>query len=133
LEKKWRRYICPWRGLDLMRGGARELRALILDNCAKLPAIESVGLTNNRIILPGTLKHQHASTYNALPVVAHMAKYTVNYCWVQNTYYIPMSEHVPRGDNREHEITYYQYVPMILLFSALCFKVATVQTSFSIL
>ncbi|WAR14756.1 UNC9-like protein, partial [Mya arenaria] len=36
-----------------------------------------------------------------------------------NTYFIPMEENVPKGNNREHELTYYQYVPMILLFSAL--------------
>ncbi|XP_052820124.1 innexin unc-9-like [Mya arenaria] len=57
---------------------------------------------------------------------AHMAKYTVNYCWVQNTYFIPMEENVPKGNNREHELTYYQYVPMILLFSALLFKLPSV-------
>ena len=60
---------------------------------------------------------------NSSSLSAHFQKYTLNICWIQNTYYIPMSSPVPEGDTREHEITYYQYVPLILLMSAFCFKV----------
>ncbi|XP_045161268.2 innexin unc-9-like [Mercenaria mercenaria] len=55
---------------------------------------------------------------------AHQVKYANSYCWIKNTYYVPMSDTIPR-DNRDHvhlEITYYQYVPLILLFMAFLFK-----------
>jgi len=50
--------------------------------------------------------------------------YTKSYCWVKNTYYIPMDEQIPV--DREHrdteELTYYQWVPIILMFMAALFK-----------
>lgn len=54
----------------------------------------------------------------------HQAKYVNSYCWIQNTYFVPMGEPIPPG-HRKHvdlEITYYQYVPLILLFMAFLFK-----------
>ena len=50
--------------------------------------------------------------------------YAQSYCWVKNTYYIPMDSPIPV--DREHrdteELTYYQWVPIILLFMAFLFK-----------
>ncbi|KAK3082783.1 hypothetical protein FSP39_005191 [Pinctada imbricata] len=45
-------------------------------------------------------------------------------CWVSNTYYIPFSKPVPPQfePRRQHEITYYQWVPMVMLIMAFCFK-----------
>ncbi|XP_060566815.1 uncharacterized protein LOC132725654 [Ruditapes philippinarum] len=50
--------------------------------------------------------------------------YTKNYCWIKNTYYIPMMETIPIDIHKrqEAEITYYQWVPLILLFQAFLFK-----------
>lgn len=50
--------------------------------------------------------------------------YTKSLCWVSNTYYVPMSDEIPTDlDFRERsQITYYQWVPIILLFMALLFK-----------
>ncbi|KAL3855093.1 hypothetical protein ACJMK2_014323 [Sinanodonta woodiana] len=54
---------------------------------------------------------------------AHVA-YTNHFCWVSNTYHIPFEEIIPVHDEPKKEtmITYYQWVPMILLFMALMFK-----------
>ncbi|XP_050418690.1 innexin unc-9 [Patella vulgata] len=51
--------------------------------------------------------------------------YTEAYCWVQDTYYIPQDEVVPweKAERYEEEIKYYQWVPIILLFLAACFKI----------
>ncbi|GFN89514.1 innexin [Plakobranchus ocellatus] len=51
--------------------------------------------------------------------------YTNNVCWVANTFYVPFDDTLPRGPQRpvKAEIEYYQWVPMILLFMALMFKV----------
>lgn len=51
-------------------------------------------------------------------------EYVKSYCWISNTYYIPMHSVIPvdlaiRG---EEEITYYQWTPLILLFMAFLFK-----------
>ncbi|KAH9524014.1 Innexin unc-7 [Bulinus truncatus] len=50
--------------------------------------------------------------------------YAKSYCWIKNTYYIPMDTPIPiEHSNREsEEITYYQWVPLILLFMAFMFK-----------
>ncbi|KAL5006164.1 hypothetical protein ScPMuIL_017322 [Solemya velum] len=54
--------------------------------------------------------------------------YTKSYCWIKNTYYIPMHETIPiEKDSREaEEITYYQWVPIILVFMAFLFKMPSV-------
>lgn len=51
--------------------------------------------------------------------------YTKNYCWIKNTYYIPMLETIPHDiqTRQEAEITYYQWVPLILMLEALLFKI----------
>ncbi|XP_045179070.2 innexin unc-9-like [Mercenaria mercenaria] len=50
-------------------------------------------------------------------------KYTNDYCWISNTYYIPMLESIPTDipKRQEAEITYYQWVPLILAFQAFLF------------
>jgi len=51
--------------------------------------------------------------------------YTNFVCWVSNTYYIPMQHQIPTQiDHRtDKELTYYQWVPLILLTMALLFKI----------
>ena len=58
------------------------------------------------------------------PTGAYVA-YTKNICWISNTYYVPLNNHVPdRIEDRESkQLTYYQWVPIIFLFQALLFKV----------
>ncbi|XP_060075771.1 innexin unc-9-like [Ylistrum balloti] len=53
-----------------------------------------------------------------------MESYTKWNCWVKNTYYVPMSDIIPEdiSSRQEAEITYYQWVPLILLFQAFLFK-----------
>ncbi|XP_059164056.1 innexin unc-9-like isoform X2 [Physella acuta] len=50
--------------------------------------------------------------------------YTKSYCWVKNTYYIPIDTPIPtvKGERSQEELTYYQWVPVILLFMAFLFK-----------
>lgn len=50
--------------------------------------------------------------------------YSKSICWISNTYYIPMDTSIPANirSRQEAEITYYQWVPLILLFQALLFK-----------
>ena len=47
------------------------------------------------------------------------------YCWISNTYYIPMEHVIPTDEapKREAELGYYQWVPIILLFMSLLFKI----------
>lgn len=54
--------------------------------------------------------------------------YTKSICWVTNTYYVASEEAIPlKIEKREAgQITYYQWVPIILLFMALLFKMPNV-------
>ena len=50
--------------------------------------------------------------------------YTKNYCWISNTYYIPIEAEIPPdiSTRQKAELNYYQWVPIILLFMAFLFK-----------
>lgn len=54
--------------------------------------------------------------------------YAKNYCWISNKYYIPFDESVSRNPQirRQHEIAYYQWVPIILTIMALLFKIPNI-------
>ncbi|XP_041374430.1 innexin unc-9-like [Gigantopelta aegis] len=54
--------------------------------------------------------------------------YTKSFCWVKNTYYIPMEDSIPIEHHKRdsEELTYYQWVPIILLFMAFLFKAPSV-------
>ena len=51
--------------------------------------------------------------------------YTKNYCWIKNTYFIPMMDTIPVDIHKRQdaEITYYQWVPLILLFQVGIFDI----------
>lgn len=49
-------------------------------------------------------------------------KFTNSHCWVKNTYYLPYEDEIPREyESGRQMITYYQWVPFILLAQALFF------------
>ena len=48
-------------------------------------------------------------------------KYANSFCWVNNTYYLPFHEYIPRENEDRHRITYYQWIPWILLSQAFFF------------
>lgn len=43
-------------------------------------------------------------------------------CWVDDTYYVPFLDRMPQADDRkDRKITYYQWVPIILMLQAIMF------------
>jgi len=58
------------------------------------------------------------------------SRYTVRYCWVRNTYYLPWTSRFPPTNGRlppeRRMVPYYQWVPFILLSQAMLFYAPTV-------
>uniref|UniRef100_A0A0N5AKQ1 Innexin n=1 Tax=Syphacia muris TaxID=451379 RepID=A0A0N5AKQ1_9BILA len=55
-------------------------------------------------------------------------EYAENFCWAQDTYFVPPEEFVESvsmEDRRERKISYYQWMPFFILFQAACFKAPT--------
>lgn len=54
--------------------------------------------------------------------------YVNHFCWIRNTYFIPLSDVIPKEqrDKGQNEITYYQWVPVILLLQAFLFKLPNI-------
>jgi hypothetical protein len=49
-------------------------------------------------------------------------EYANIYCWVDDTYYVAFDDKMPQGDEgRDRKITYYQWVPIILVLEAAMF------------
>ncbi|XP_070187065.1 innexin unc-9-like isoform X2 [Littorina saxatilis] len=66
-------------------------------------------------------------THSTQPDAA-LRTYAKTYCWVANTYYVPMKNELPSNIIRREslELSYYQWVPIILLFMALLFKLPSI-------
>lgn len=76
------------------------------------------------IVSSGQFFKDPIQCWNPAEFKDHMESFTKWNCWVKNTYYIPMSDSIPDDtqERKEAEITYYQWVPLILLLQAFLFK-----------
>ena len=60
-------------------------------------------------------------TYVTYVTFVFVQDYTNTVCWVSNTYYVPMQTELPRQGESRDVISYYQWVPLILLCQAWLF------------
>ena len=49
------------------------------------------------------------------------AVYTNSFCWVNDTYYLPFEERIPRDNAMKNYVRYYQWVPFMLFVQAMGF------------
>ena len=54
--------------------------------------------------------------------------YGETYCWAKNTYYLPLRHDIPQDFNerKKLELTYYQWVPFVLICQAILFAMPCV-------
>uniref|UniRef100_A0A0K0EG62 Innexin n=1 Tax=Strongyloides stercoralis TaxID=6248 RepID=A0A0K0EG62_STRER len=55
-------------------------------------------------------------------------QYAEQYCWAEDTYFVPTNENVENftiNHTEKREVSYYQWMPFFLLFQAACFKMPT--------
>ncbi|XP_056011297.1 innexin unc-9-like [Ostrea edulis] len=52
--------------------------------------------------------------------------YVHHFCWIRNTYYVPLTQPIVEEARKNEEVVYYQWVSIILLFMALMFKLPSV-------
>ena len=50
-------------------------------------------------------------------------EYANSYCWIKNTYYLPLRSYIPMENDARETITYYQWVPLILLIQGVIFYI----------
>lgn len=57
-----------------------------------------------------------------------LISYTNSMCWISDTYYVPIEDEIPDdiSERQDSEMTYYQWVPIILMFQAFLFKVPNI-------
>lgn len=55
-------------------------------------------------------------------------QYSENYCFVQNTYWLPLTDYIPKDHEQRHQrvLGYYQWVPFVLALQALFFYIPNV-------
>ncbi|ELT87274.1 hypothetical protein CAPTEDRAFT_93312 [Capitella teleta] len=59
-----------------------------------------------------------------------MVAYTDSVCWISSTYYVPMDHQLPMPEDPKLMVSYYQWVPFILLFMALFFYIPSLLWRF---
>ncbi|VDN25550.1 unnamed protein product [Gongylonema pulchrum] len=75
------------------------------------------------IIFALTLSAKQYVRRTTNPVLGAWEQYSENYCFVQNTYFLPLDHYIPRDlqEREDREIGYYQWVPFILGIQGILF------------
>ncbi|VDM48074.1 unnamed protein product [Toxocara canis] len=64
----------------------------------------------------------HCSATNFGAFIGGWEKYAEDYCFIQNSYYVPFEEQIPEElHERRDQLSYYRWVPIVLALQALMF------------
>jgi len=122
--------------ISALRNGAKLLERRDDDGFDRLSNRYSVGILIMMAVFISTKSYvgDPIDCYTPKEFISQWTKYTDNYCWVSNTYYVPMHltldptlppGGLPLGKSTqyEQELSYYQWVPIILVFCAAMFAI----------
>lgn len=122
--------------ISALRNGAKLLERRDDDGFDRLSNRYSVGLLIMMAVFISTKSYvgDPIDCYPPKEFVSQWNKYVDNYCWIANTYYVPLHQDLsptlppgglPPGGNVDYaqELSYYQWVPIILVFCAAMFAI----------
>ncbi|XP_067940722.1 innexin unc-9-like [Watersipora subatra] len=122
--------------ISALRNGAKLLERRDDDGFDRLSNRYSVGILIMMAVFISTKSYvgDPIDCYAPKEFTSQWIKYTDNYCWISNTYYVPLTQDltptIPPGGLTPgeksiyaQELSYYQWVPIILTFCAALFAV----------
>jgi innexin len=111
--------------IDAARDGVRLLQRNNDDRYDRLSSRYSVAicLIFSILVSSGVYIGDPISCWAPAQFTGQWVRFTEQYCWIKNTYYVPLNERISKTEEHQNrEIAYYQWTAIILAVQALLFS-----------